>query len=106
VFQFCKQPLEVGENIRDERGLPRIFGGRRPRKCNQDGLDACLCLLVALYLAERKDCLMVGDRQTGYIVVPYGPKLRAELDSAGVFKGRLHPTWRRARHRATRHKAP
>src|SRR4030088_610428 len=26
VFRFCKQPLEVGENIRDERGPPRIFG--------------------------------------------------------------------------------
>ena len=34
-----------------------------PRKSDQDGLDACLCLLVALYLAERKDCLMVGDLQ-------------------------------------------
>jgi len=46
-----------------------------PRKSDQDGLDACLCLLVALCLAERKDCLMVGDRQTGYIVVPYGAGL-------------------------------
>lgn len=52
-----------------------------PRKSDQDSLDACLCLLVAVYLAERKDCLMVGDRQTGYIVVPYGPELRAELDA-------------------------
>ncbi len=52
-----------------------------PRKSDQDGLDACLCLLVALYLAERKDCLMVGDLQTGYIVVPYGAELRAELDA-------------------------
>jgi predicted RNase H-like nuclease len=33
-----------------------------PRKSDLDGLDACLCLLVALYLAEQKDCLMVGDR--------------------------------------------
>jgi predicted RNase H-like nuclease len=71
-----------------ERGLmeiPRwIDGAARmtsPRKSDQDGLDACLCLLVALYMAERKDCLMVGDRQTGYIVVPYGPELRAELDA-------------------------
>jgi predicted RNase H-like nuclease len=45
-------------------------------KGDQDGLDACLCLLVALYLAERKDCLMVGDLQTGYIVVPYGNGIR------------------------------
>jgi hypothetical protein len=35
VFQFCKQPLEVGENIRDKRGPPRIFGGRRLRKQDQ-----------------------------------------------------------------------
>src|SRR3984893_11563117 len=34
-FRFCKQPLEVGENIRDERGPPRIFGGRRLRKQDQ-----------------------------------------------------------------------
>jgi predicted RNase H-like nuclease len=52
-----------------------------PRKKDQDGLDACLCLLVALYLAERKDCLMVGDLKTGYIVVPHGAELREELDA-------------------------
>lgn len=52
-----------------------------PRKSAQDGLDACICLLVALYLTEGKDCLMVGDQQTGYIVVPYGPELQAELDA-------------------------
>ena len=32
--RFCKQPLEVGENIRDERGPPRVFGGWR--LCKQD----------------------------------------------------------------------
>ena len=52
-----------------------------PRKCDQDKLDACLCLLVALDLAERKDCLMVGDLRTGYIVAPYAAGLRAELDA-------------------------
>jgi hypothetical protein len=35
VFRFCKQPLEVGENIRDERGPPRVFGGWRLRKQDQ-----------------------------------------------------------------------
>ena len=71
-----------------ERGLMEIVrwiddAARKspPHKSEQDGLDACICLLVALYLGERKDCLMVGDRQTGYIVVPYGPELRAELDA-------------------------
>jgi predicted RNase H-like nuclease len=64
-----------------------------PRKSDQDGLDACLCLLVALCLAERKDCLMVGDRQTGYIVVPYGAGLRAELDARCNQTGRVPSEW-------------
>lgn len=50
-------------------------------KYDQDGLDACLCLLVALYWAERKDCLMVGNLETGYIVVPYGDALHKELET-------------------------
>jgi predicted RNase H-like nuclease len=69
-----------------ERGLVEIVrwideAARRtsPRKCDQDGLDACLCLLVALYLAEQKDCLLVGDIQTGYIVAPYDAGLYEEL---------------------------
>jgi predicted RNase H-like nuclease len=52
-----------------------------PRKSDQDRLDACLCLLVALDLAQGKDCLMVGDLHTGYIVVPYGAELYAELET-------------------------
>jgi predicted RNase H-like nuclease len=79
---------ELASGAFRERGLMEIVrwidnAARKtsPRKSDQDRLDACLCLLVALYLAERKDCLMVGDRQTGYIVVPHGPELRAELDA-------------------------
>ena len=64
-----------------------------PRKSDQDGLDACLCLLVALYLAERKDCLMVGDQQTGYMVVPYGAELHAELDARCNRTGRVPSEW-------------
>jgi predicted RNase H-like nuclease len=52
-----------------------------PRKSDQDCLDACLCLLVALDLAQGKDCLMVGEMQTGYIVVPYSAELCAELET-------------------------
>ncbi len=51
-----------------------------PCKSDQDGLDACICLLVALYLVERKECLMVGNTDTGYIVVPNGDGLRRELE--------------------------
>jgi predicted RNase H-like nuclease len=61
--------------------INRAAQNTSPHKCDQDGLDACLCLLVALYLAERKGCLMVGDRQTGYIIVPYGAELHEELDA-------------------------
>ena len=67
-----------------------------PRKSDQDKLDACLCLLVALYLAEQKDCLIVGDRQTGYIVVPYGAKLRTELDARCNKTDRIPSEWVRA----------
>jgi len=64
-----------------------------PRKSDQDRLDACVCLLVALYLAERKCCLMVGDRQSGYIVVPYGAELHAELDARCNQTGRVPSEW-------------
>jgi predicted RNase H-like nuclease len=73
--------------------------GTSPCKNDQDRLDACLCLLVALYLAERKDCLMVGDVQTGYIVVPHGAELRAELDARCNKTGRTASEWVRVFHR-------
>lgn len=67
-----------------------------PRKGDQDCLDACLCLLVAIYLARRKDCLMVGDRQTGCIVVPDNAVLRAELNARCKKTGRVPSEWVRA----------
>lgn len=83
-----------------ERGLTEIFewldGASRnpsPRKCDQDSLDACFCLLVALYVVERRDCLMVGDRQTGYIVVPDSVELRGELEARCTLKNRVSSEW-------------
>lgn len=64
-----------------------------PSKADQDGLDACLCLLVGLYLVEQKDCLIVGDCQTGYAIAPYGDKLRAELDTRCEQTGRVPADW-------------
>lgn len=64
-----------------------------PKKCDQDCLDACLCLLVALYLAERRDCLMVGNLQTGYIVVPHCARLHAELDARCNLTGKVPSEW-------------
>ena len=83
-----------------ERGLSEIVDwieryARKisPRKNDQDGLDACLCLLVALHLIEGKDCLMVGDCETGYIVVPDDADLRAELDNRCKQTNRVPSDW-------------
>ena len=64
-----------------------------PHKCDQDGLDACICLLVALHLAEGKDCLMVGDLQTGYIVVPDNVQLSDELATRCNKTDRVPSEW-------------
>jgi predicted RNase H-like nuclease len=64
-----------------------------PRKTDQDKLDACLCLLVALHLVERKACLMVGDQKTGYIVVPDDAGLREELDDRCKQTDRAPSEW-------------
>lgn len=83
-----------------ERGLIEIVRwidgasqNNSPRKSDQDGLDACLCLLVGLYLAERKDCLMVGDLRSGYIVVPHSGGLRSELEARCKRTGREPSKW-------------
>ena len=85
-----------------ERGLMRIVTwmdhaatSSSPRKNDQDGLDACLCLLVALHLAERRDCLMIGNLETGYIVVPLGAGLLAELQARCNRTGREPSQWLR-----------
>lgn len=64
-----------------------------PRKSDQDGVDACLCLLAAVYLVERKDCLMVGNWETGYVVAPHGENLRAELDVRCEQTGLVPAEW-------------
>lgn len=51
----------------------------RPRKVDQDQLDACLCLLVAVHFARGGEGLMVGNHATGYIVVPHSAALADEL---------------------------
>ncbi len=86
-----------------EHKLPGVAGWldgaaqiNEPRKSDQDGLDACICLLAALYLAETRECLMVGDRGTGYIVVPYGERLSEELERRCEQTGRAPSEWVRS----------
>jgi predicted RNase H-like nuclease len=64
-----------------------------PRKNEQDGLDACLCLLVAIHFSEGKDCLMVGDMQTGHMIVPCHDGLRTELETRCDNTGRVPAQW-------------
>jgi len=64
-----------------------------PRKSDQDRLDALLCLLVAINVAEGYSCLMIGDTQSGYIVVPHNEQLKAELEARCVQTGRPPGQW-------------
>lgn len=64
-----------------------------PRKSEQDGLDACLCLLVAIHFSEGKDCLMVGDTQTGYMIVPCNNALCTELETRCTQTRRMPSQW-------------
>ena len=68
----------------------------RPQKGDQDMLDACLCLLVSLHLVERKGCLMIGDQQTGYILVPHCSNLQRELEARCSATARQATDWVRA----------
>lgn len=64
-----------------------------PQKSLQDGLDACLCLLVAIQFSEGMDCLMVGDMQTGYMIVPCNNGLCTELETRCNQTGRVPQQW-------------
>lgn len=66
-----------------------------PRKRDQDGLDASLCLLVALHLAEERDCLFVGEVASGYMVVPHSLGLHEELNERCRRTGRVPQEWLR-----------
>lgn len=86
-----------------EQNLPGIHGWlqsmaekERPRKQDQDCLDACLCLLVALAVVQPKECLMIGNIQTGYIIVPYNDHLAIELEIRCKRTGRVPIEWVRS----------
>lgn len=67
-----------------------------PAKADQDGIDACLCLLGALALVEQRDCLMIGNLESGYIIIPYGEALHRELEQRCTATGRVIADWVRS----------
>lgn len=64
-----------------------------PRKADQDRLDACLCLLVAMDLAEGKNCLVVGEQTTGYIVTSASELIIRELTQRCIQTERDPARW-------------
>jgi predicted RNase H-like nuclease len=66
---------------------------RAPRKALQDGVDSCICLLVAAHLANGKHALLVGNTETGYMVLPHGDDLVRELNARCVATGRRPQDW-------------
>lgn len=72
--EFQKRGIE---NLSD--WLEGLANLTRPTKPDQDRVDACICLLVALCLSDGADCLMVGTVEEGYMVVPFSDPLAGEL---------------------------
>ena len=75
--------------------LLRLRDLEKPHKRDQDALDACLCLIVGLHLTPPRECLMVGDLRTGYIVAPASDALERELASRCTATQRAPEEWLR-----------
>jgi len=58
----------------------------KPRKADQDMLDAALCALIALRwrLRPRANSLLLGDLTSGYMVTPASRAVRERLTVAAV----------------------
>ena len=94
----CQRAAEEYRERRLETAVRWLEDASRkavPRKSDQDCLDAYLCLLVAMHFAQQRDCLMIGDSATGYIVVPYGAGLLSELEIRCKCTSRTPSDWLR-----------
>ena len=60
-----------------------------PIKCDQDRLDAAICLVVALEWrrAPRDRVAVIGDGRKGYMVTPVSPETREILEQAAIATG-------------------
>ena len=63
-----------------ELGGERARAIERPRKPDQDKLDAVICALVGYHwlTKPRMESIMIGDLQSGYIIAPASPDVRGE----------------------------
>ena len=55
----------------------------RPRKLDQDKIDAALCLLIAqMWRRQTHEVRVIGDVKTGYMVTPTSDATRRILEAA------------------------
>ena len=61
----------------------------KPRKADQDCLDAAICAIVGLIwrASSRDRSAMIGDTQAGYMVTPISPETQMRLERAALSKG-------------------
>jgi predicted RNase H-like nuclease len=67
-----------------------------PRKALQDCVDASLCLLVTLHVAEGKESVLIGQETSGYMIVPSGSALWGELEARCLATERDPANWIRS----------
>ena len=62
--------------------------GEELRKSHQDELDAVLCLMIALrWKFRRKECVMIGDLENGYMITPACTSVRERLKLSANKRG-------------------
>ena len=61
----------------------------KPTKADQDRLDAMLCVLIAIWwrTRERSQSMILGNIDTGYMVLPAGRDVRNRLMATAVMLG-------------------
>jgi predicted RNase H-like nuclease len=61
----------------------------KPRKADQDKLDAVICSLVGYQwlVKPRADSIMIGDLEIGYMIAPASPDVRGRLQLAAGARG-------------------
>jgi predicted RNase H-like nuclease len=84
VMQARIVSVENDSDMTKEEGIETVYDGPS---------HVVICMVVALHLAEGKKCLMVGDLQTGYMVVPDSAMLHTELEDRCTQTGRNPAEW-------------
>src|SRR5258707_11468990 len=58
----------------------------KPRKSDQDKLDAAICALVGMLWCSRNrsETIMIGNAEFGYMIAPASPEVRARLRTAAA----------------------